>query len=52
MCRLTGSPRYEVGFLINNAAMTRWQLHAQRVGEPVWMLAAHNDDRHLDVLGA
>jgi hypothetical protein len=35
-----------------NAAITRWEEHIGRFGWPVWMLTAHNDNRHLDVLAA
>nr|WP_237439700.1 histidine phosphatase family protein [Amycolatopsis rubida] len=33
--------------ITDHACLTRWQLHVNRFGQEVWMLAAHNDTRHL-----
>lgn len=35
------------GFETGHAALTRWHLHRNRYGQELWMLAAHNDIRHL-----
>jgi probable phosphoglycerate mutase len=35
------------GFVTDHACLTRWQRHVNRLGQVVWMLAAHNDTRHL-----
>ncbi|WP_067474355.1 histidine phosphatase family protein [Nocardia amamiensis] len=34
-------------FTTDHACLTRWQLHVNRLGQPVWMLTAHNDTNHL-----
>jgi 2,3-bisphosphoglycerate-dependent phosphoglycerate mutase len=39
--------RLGIGFVTDHTAMTRWQHHVNRFGREVWMLAAHNDTRHL-----
>lgn len=35
------------GFATDHAALTRWELHRNRLGQERWLLAAHNDTRHL-----
>lgn len=35
------------GFETGHASLTRWRLHRNRLGQERWMLAAHNDARHL-----
>ncbi|HXL90412.1 MAG TPA: histidine phosphatase family protein [Streptosporangiaceae bacterium] len=35
------------GFETGHAAITRWHLHRNRLGQELWMLAAHNDTMHL-----
>lgn len=35
------------GFVTDHACLTRWQRHVNRLGQVAWMLAAHNDTRHL-----
>lgn len=37
-----------VGFEISRAAITRWHMQRNRLGQELWILAAHNDTRHLD----
>ena len=37
-----------VGFEISHAAITRWRMQRNRLGQELWILAAHNDTRHLD----
>jgi 2,3-bisphosphoglycerate-dependent phosphoglycerate mutase len=39
--------RLGIGFVTENAAITRWQQHVNRFDRHVWMLAAHNDTSHL-----
>jgi probable phosphoglycerate mutase len=39
--------RLGLGFVTDHACITRWQHHVNRFGRHVWMLAAHNDTRHL-----
>lgn len=34
-------------FVTDHACLTRWQRHVNRLDQVVWMLAAHNDTRHL-----
>lgn len=41
-----GTCRY-AGFVTDHACLTRWQRHVNRLDQVVWMLAAHNDTRHL-----
>jgi probable phosphoglycerate mutase len=43
---LPGTCRH-AGFLTDHACLTRWQHHVNRLGQTAWMLAAHNDTRHL-----
>ena len=35
------------GFMTDHACLTLWQLHVNRLDQAVWMLATHNDTRHL-----
>lgn len=37
-----------LGFLTDHACLTTWQLHRNRFGREVWILARHNDTTHLD----
>lgn len=34
-------------FVTDHACLTHWQLHVNRLNQAVWMLATHNDTRHL-----
>ncbi|MGH3614341.1 MAG: histidine phosphatase family protein [Pseudonocardia sp.] len=34
-------------FITDHTCLTRWQRHVNRIDQAVWMLAAHNDTRHL-----
>jgi probable phosphoglycerate mutase len=36
-----------VGFETNHAALTRWNMQRNRLGQELWVLAAHNDTQHL-----
>jgi 2,3-bisphosphoglycerate-dependent phosphoglycerate mutase len=36
-----------VGFETSHAALTRWHMLRNRLGQELWILAAHNDTRHL-----
>jgi probable phosphoglycerate mutase len=36
-----------VGFETSHAAITRWHMQRNRLGQELWILAAHNDTRHL-----
>lgn len=36
-----------LGFVVDHAALTRWQRHLDRYGQSIWKLAAHNDVGHL-----
>jgi probable phosphoglycerate mutase len=36
------------GFVTSHGSLTRWQRHRNRFGDERWMLASHNDTRHLD----
>jgi probable phosphoglycerate mutase len=36
-----------IGFQSGHAAITRWQMHRNRLGQQLWILAAHNDTQHL-----
>lgn len=47
LLNLPVTARPGVGFLTDNAAISWWQEHVGRFRTPVWMLAAHNDQRHL-----
>jgi probable phosphoglycerate mutase len=40
--------RLGIGFVTDHTGVTRWQHHVNRFDRHVWMLAAHNDTRHLD----
>lgn len=35
------------GFETSHAAVTRWHMNRNRLGQELWILAAHNDTRHL-----
>jgi 2,3-bisphosphoglycerate-dependent phosphoglycerate mutase len=35
------------GFETGHAALTRWHMHRNRLGQQLWMLASHNDTLHL-----
>lgn len=35
------------GFITDHGSLTRWQRHRNRFGDERWMLASHNDARHL-----
>jgi len=37
-----------VGFETGHAALTRWHMQRNQLGQELWILAAHNDARHLD----
>jgi probable phosphoglycerate mutase len=39
--------RRSIGFITDHTCISRWQLHVNRFGREVWMLAAHNDTAHL-----
>lgn len=36
-----------IGFEVAHAALTRWHMHRNRLGQELWILAACNDTRHL-----
>lgn len=36
-----------IGFETSHAALTRWHMHRNRLGQELWILAVHNDTRHL-----
>jgi probable phosphoglycerate mutase len=38
------------GFETSHAALTRWHMNRNRLGQELWLLAAHNDTRHLDTV--
>jgi probable phosphoglycerate mutase len=46
---LPSDTRRNTGFVTDHACIARWQLHVNRFGRKVWMLAAHNDTAHLVV---
>jgi 2,3-bisphosphoglycerate-dependent phosphoglycerate mutase len=46
LCLPTGFST-RTGFETGHAAITRWHLHRNRLGQELWMLAAHNDTMHL-----
>jgi probable phosphoglycerate mutase len=35
------------GFETRHAALSRWHMNRNRLGQELWILAAHNDTRHL-----
>jgi probable phosphoglycerate mutase len=35
------------GLETGHAALTRWHMHRNRLGQQLWMLASHNDTLHL-----
>ena len=37
-----------VGFETSHAAIARWHMQRNRLGQELWILATHNDTRHLD----
>jgi probable phosphoglycerate mutase len=39
-----------LGFHTDHAAITRWHMLRSQRGDPVWILSAHNDDRHVGVV--
>lgn len=43
----TPEARRSTGFITDHACIARWQLHVNRFGREVWMLAVHNDTAHL-----
>jgi 2,3-bisphosphoglycerate-dependent phosphoglycerate mutase len=47
LLNLPADVRLGVGFVTDHTCITRWQHHVNRFGRRVWMLAAHNDTRHL-----
>jgi 2,3-bisphosphoglycerate-dependent phosphoglycerate mutase len=47
LLQLPSAVRVGVGFVTDHTCITRWQEHVNRFGRHVWMLAAHNDTRHL-----
>jgi probable phosphoglycerate mutase len=47
MLDLLPAVRLSTGFITDHTAVTRWQRHVNRFGRSVWMLAVHNDTRHL-----
>ncbi len=36
-----------LGFVTDHTGITRWQHQTNRFGRSIWLLAAHNDTRHL-----
>ena len=36
------------GFETRHAALSRWHMNRNRLDQELWILAAHNDTRHLD----
>jgi probable phosphoglycerate mutase len=47
LLQLPATVRLGLGFVTDHACITRWQQHVNRFNRRVWMLAAHNDTRHL-----
>lgn len=47
LLQLPPAARLGLGFVTDHACITRWQQHVNRFDRHVWMLAAHNDTRHL-----
>jgi len=47
LLQLPATVRPGLGFVTDHACITRWQQHVNRFDRHVWMLAAHNDTRHL-----
>jgi len=47
LLQLPPTVRLGIGFVTDHACITRWQEHVNRFDRHVWMLAAHNDTRHL-----
>lgn len=47
LLQLPAPVRLNLGFVTDHASLTRWQQHVNRFDRTTWMLAAHNDIRHL-----
>jgi probable phosphoglycerate mutase len=47
MLDLPPAVRLGTGFVTDHTGITRWQQHVNRFGRSAWMLATHNDTRHL-----
>lgn len=47
LLQLPAEVRLGLGFVTDHTGVTRWQHHVNRFDRRVWMLAAHNDTRHL-----
>lgn len=47
LLQLPATIRLGLGFVTDHTGITRWQQHVNRFDRHVWMLAAHNDTRHL-----
>jgi probable phosphoglycerate mutase len=47
LLELPSPVRLGIGFVTDHTGITRWQQHINRFDRHVWMLAAHNDTRHL-----
>jgi probable phosphoglycerate mutase len=47
LLELPPTVRLGIGFITDHTGVTRWQQHVNRFDRHVWMLAAHNDTRHL-----
>ena len=45
--RLPPGEHEHAGQITSHACLTHWQRHRNRFGHEVWMLASHNDTRHL-----
>ena len=44
---LTPGYSTRAGFETSHAAITRWHMNRNGLGQELWILAAHNDTRHL-----
>jgi 2,3-bisphosphoglycerate-dependent phosphoglycerate mutase len=47
LLELPPTVRLGIGFVTDHTGITRWQQHVNRFDRHVWMLASHNDTRHL-----
>jgi probable phosphoglycerate mutase len=47
LLHLPAPARIGLGFVTDHAGITRWQQHVNRFDRHTWMLATHNDTRHL-----
>jgi 2,3-bisphosphoglycerate-dependent phosphoglycerate mutase len=47
LLQLPAAARLGVGFVSDHTGITRWQQHINRFERETWMLAAHNDTKHL-----